>query len=376
MSRSMSTEIPVVFLGTKGEIRQGKVKGSTPAAFASALKKKEPPSVLGTYVWKQKALILLGYLEGKPNTENQHHLPPPLEGMTFFGDILVVLSQQANNYSNLLPLKTADYEAFYTAKLEGEEEEEEEEEELTDTVEIDEEVEQEEEEEAEYGEGEEDEDTGAEGREEGDDEEDTPAPLEKPIRIPKTRKQVVQVVEEPEVTESEPADSVPLRTQVITTISNTFPTEFKESNQLETILYRTSLDIAGKKEIRKTWSNPMFRDIYLAQARRVLANLNPNSYVRNKGLWERYSQQELTLEQIVHQNYYELCPEHWQQLIDLQAKRERTQLEGDFSRATDRWQCNGCKMRKCTFYELQTRSADEPMTIFIHCLNCGKRWTQ
>jgi DNA-directed RNA polymerase subunit M/transcription elongation factor TFIIS len=114
----------------------------------------------------------------------------------------------------------------------------------------------------------------------------------------------------------------------------------------------------------------------LATARRIIGNLNPNSYIQNKGLWERYEAKELNLEQIVHQNYYELFPEHWEKLVDHQAKRERIQLEGDFSRATEKWQCNGCKMRKCTYYELQTRSADEPMTIFIHCLNCGKRWTQ
>lgn len=36
--------------------------------------------------------------------------------------------------------------------------------------------------------------------------------------------------------------------------------------------------------------------------------------------------------------------------------------------------CRRCKGTKTTHYALQTRSADEPMTIFVTCLTCGKRW--
>jgi len=36
--------------------------------------------------------------------------------------------------------------------------------------------------------------------------------------------------------------------------------------------------------------------------------------------------------------------------------------------------CARCKTKKTTYYQLQTRSADEPMTTFVSCLNCGKNW--
>jgi transcription elongation factor S-II len=36
--------------------------------------------------------------------------------------------------------------------------------------------------------------------------------------------------------------------------------------------------------------------------------------------------------------------------------------------------CSRCKSKKTTYYQLQTRSADEPMTTFVSCLNCGKNW--
>ena len=37
-------------------------------------------------------------------------------------------------------------------------------------------------------------------------------------------------------------------------------------------------------------------------------------------------------------------------------------------------QCGKCKSMKTTYYSLQTRSADEPMTNFFTCHDCGKRW--
>ena len=38
------------------------------------------------------------------------------------------------------------------------------------------------------------------------------------------------------------------------------------------------------------------------------------------------------------------------------------------------FKCGRCKSKKTTYYQLQTRSADEPMTTFVSCLNCEKNW--
>uniref|UniRef100_A0A6C0KLQ4 TFIIS-type domain-containing protein n=1 Tax=viral metagenome TaxID=1070528 RepID=A0A6C0KLQ4_9ZZZZ len=376
------SETLVVILGQKGEIRQGKLKNATSVGIATALKKKEEPGLLGKFVWKQKVLFLFGYIDGKPAQENQHHLPPPLEGITYYGDILVLASSDANSFGSPLPLKTADYETFYTSKLEGDGEEEGLDEELEEeegAQEIIEEVEEEaEEEEAEYGDGDEDEADAEIVAGADDDDDEAPILVEKPIRISKAKKIAAVAIEEPEILSSEEVSERPVRQKILEAISSVFTTVLEKGEQasLEKIIFQTAFDTAVKHDIRKCWGPTPFQDSYLAIARRILGNLNPNSYIQNKGLWERYRTKELSLEQIAHQNYYELFPEHWEKLVDHQAKRERIQLEGDFSRATEKWQCNGCKMRKCTYYELQTRSADEPMTIFIHCLNCGKRWTQ
>lgn len=68
-------------------------------------------------------------------------------------------------------------------------------------------------------------------------------------------------------------------------------------------------------------------------------------------------------------------------------KSERTQMEEDaFSAMRSDWDqkhaiisegmytCGKCKGKRTTTQEIQMRSADEPMSIFITCVDCGKQW--
>ncbi|KAJ1723780.1 AAA+-type ATPase [Coemansia erecta] len=41
---------------------------------------------------------------------------------------------------------------------------------------------------------------------------------------------------------------------------------------------------------------------------------------------------------------------------------------------TDQFRCANCKNRKCSYYQMQTRSADEPMTTFVTCVVCNHKW--
>ena len=38
------------------------------------------------------------------------------------------------------------------------------------------------------------------------------------------------------------------------------------------------------------------------------------------------------------------------------------------------FKCGKCKSMKTTYYQMQTRSADEPMTTYVECSDCGNRW--
>ena len=72
--------------------------------------------------------------------------------------------------------------------------------------------------------------------------------------------------------------------------------------------------------------------------------------------------------------HQELNPERWNVLIDRKIKREKHKYSDNMAASTDTFTCNKCKKNKCTYYQMQTRSADEPMTTFVTCLNCGTRW--
>ena len=145
---------------------------------------------------------------------------------------------------------------------------------------------------------------------------------------------------------------------------------------LETGIFTAALETATKRGVRRHWDNPDFVEIYKMIARRLLANMDPESYVGNKRLLQRLLEGEFTADRVAFMTPKEMFPETWQALADEQTKRENTMLEGDKEGGSDMFKCRRCGKSKTKYWEMQTRSADEPMTIFIRCLNCGKEWRQ
>ena len=145
---------------------------------------------------------------------------------------------------------------------------------------------------------------------------------------------------------------------------------------LERGIYNASLQDATQKGVRKHWGNPDFMEIYKIVARRAIANLDPDAYIGNGRLIKRLQDGEFAAHKVPFMTPKELYPEHWQPLADEQMKRENTMLEGDKEGGSDMFKCKRCGKSKTKYWEMQTRSADEPMTIFIRCLNCSKEWRQ
>ena len=63
------------------------------------------------------------------------------------------------------------------------------------------------------------------------------------------------------------------------------------------------------------------------------------------------------------------------EMEEMKRKGREEAVRGQTTAAsTDMFVCGRCRQRKCTYYQMQTRSADEPMTTFVTCLNCNNRW--
>jgi len=71
-------------------------------------------------------------------------------------------------------------------------------------------------------------------------------------------------------------------------------------------------------------------------------------------------------------------------MVEINGRPVRVPFEMTYTEDGPEWvevpdselQCSGCMSCKISSYQQQTRSADEPMTIFANCLACGKRWRQ
>ena len=172
--------------------------------------------------------------------------------------------------------------------------------------------------------------------------------------------------------------SVSHRAAVLKTLQGMFKDMLSESecDELEMSIYNGAIRDAQRRHIALSWAHLPFVHVYQMIARRLATNLHPESYVKNSALFQKYKDGEITLSDLSNMSSYDLFETHWKESFEQQQIREKRQLEGDKSMATDQFLCTRCWKRECTYYEMQTRSADEPMTIFINCLNCGKHWRQ
>lgn len=141
----------------------------------------------------------------------------------------------------------------------------------------------------------------------------------------------------------------------------------KHSSNLEKGIFNYALKEADQRKIVKKWDNKHFVQIYLDRLRSIYTNLNDN-------IIEQINSETIKAHVVAFMTHQELNPEKWTKLIEIKAKRDANKFETNIAAATDTFTCRKCKGNQCTYYQMQTRSADEPMTCYISCVLCGNRW--
>jgi len=165
------------------------------------------------------------------------------------------------------------------------------------------------------------------------------------------------------------------RNNIINIISK-FINNKKKSKNIEKGIYDYTILCSKKKNIIVDWENKNFTEIYIHKFKTIYYNLDINSSVNNKELLQNIKNKKIDEYKLAFMTHQELFPKKWEELLKKKEKKDKSLKNVDLSLATDEFKCFKCYKRLCTFYQQQTRSADEPMTTFINCLNCGNRWKQ
>ena len=136
---------------------------------------------------------------------------------------------------------------------------------------------------------------------------------------------------------------------------------------------RMKNNLGSKLEINHTQSKLL--QIFTETDKELILNCGGGkSTCSNKNLLKSLKKGKLKPQKLAFMTHQEMSPKKWKELVAAKLKRDKNLTEIDMSAATDEFKCYKCQKRLCTYYQLQTRSADEPMTTFITCLNCGNRW--
>ena len=142
----------------------------------------------------------------------------------------------------------------------------------------------------------------------------------------------------------------------------------KIANNVEKSIFNFSIKKAIEMKVVRKWDNESFVIIYMNKFKMIFHNL------KNDIIVEKLKQNVIKPHEVSFMTHVELLPEKWKQEIQDKKLRLENKFFPKIEASTDNFTCGKCKSKACTYYQLQTRSADEPMTTFVTCTQCGNRW--
>lgn len=173
-----------------------------------------------------------------------------------------------------------------------------------------------------------------------------------------------------------PIYTVKYRQEVIRLLTQFCKLPVIDCYKIEFSIYNYAITQAEKYYIYAHWENPEFIPYYVDKAKSLICNLCADFGVNNTRLKKLVSEHKVDLLTLANMSYQELWPENWQAIKDERIKLEQMRKDAIKAMATDIFKCPRCKKKNSIYFELQTRSSDEPMTQFITCQECGLQWKQ
>mgnify|MGYP003650813714 CR=1 FL=1 len=125
--------------------------------------------------------------------------------------------------------------------------------------------------------------------------------------------------------------------------------------------------------VKCTWKNELFRHAYKQNWVCMKSSLyNP----KNPKFLQDIKDLAIDSEEVAHLRPEQVWPDGpWAKTISIirerDAKRAKSSLPEDYEGL---FACGKCKSKRTTYYQMQTRSADEPMTTFACCHSCEHKW--
>jgi DNA-directed RNA polymerase subunit M/transcription elongation factor TFIIS len=292
-------------------------------------------------------LSIFAATNGDEEHINQHMLPSPFDEESYTGQILILASESDEqdqydaNISSYVNLKSDHYETVFQEWAFANDEEEEADVEIPDL---------------------DDDDIATDEIAEDDEEED----------VVNTR-DVVHVVRPIQTHSKNVFVECAIRDKVIENF-----TELLESDELATQLEESILHVVCEQAIKENidvdWNNRVFWNMYRSRAISFY-EYGRRSTSSDDGKWMlKLKQREITTREFAEMNAVDLCPSRWKDAVERIIESEKKLYSKNESAAIFMW-CSACKKKtKCDYYQMQTRSADEPMTTFVNCLECDRRW--
>ena len=161
-----------------------------------------------------------------------------------------------------------------------------------------------------------------------------------------------------------------LRTYVVKKLSNIL--DIQESDVLVQNIEKNIFNFTIENCREPSWENMVFKRKYKHKFLAIQYNL-----LNSPELMNRLKERKFKTKDLVHMSPHELWPggKYAKALEKCIEKDLAKQAQDDTENMPDgAFQCKKCKSWKTSYYQLQTRSADEPMTTFAQCHNCNSHW--